>query len=261
MAHQLHGKLPWEDLFQPSIAIARQGFHVTPKLASMINKCAAKLQQSQALKETYMKLENPQDGLQSLRGKPKRFKSKRDERMYKKHLKRLENNKVWVPKGVGDLILRPNLANTLEKVAKFGSDAFYKGEIAEEIVAEVRAAGGKLTLADMENYKPIQRTPLVSEFKGYKVTSVGAPAAGAVLLQILKVLERLPLGNSTSSMDKHLFLETLKFGYAGRIRLGDPAFDPKILETEKEILAEETIETIEASIDYVWPCDFIVFST
>jgi gamma-glutamyltranspeptidase len=248
MAHRLHGKLPWADIFQPAIAIARQGFHVTPKLASMINKCAGKIQQSPAMRETYMKGgEGPQDGMVA---KPKRFKSRRQEKMYRRHLEKAQRNKTWVPKGVGDLVLRPNLANTLERVAREGSDAFYKGDIAEAMVAKVQAAGGRLSLADLAGYEPIQRTPLVSEFRGFKVTSVGAPAAGAILIQILKVLERLPLRNSTSSLEKHLFLEALKFGYAGRIKLGDPAFNAEMGQAEQDILAQATIDTIESSIDH-----------
>lgn len=248
MAHRLHGKLPWAAIFQPAIAIARQGFHVTPKLASMISKCAGKIALSPAMRETYLKAEGPQDGVMA---KPKRFKSKRQEKMYRKHLEKAQRNKTWVPKGVGDLVLRPNLASTLERVAKEGSDAFYKGEIAEAMVAEVQAAGGRLSLDDLAQYEPIQRTPLVSEFRGFKVTSVGAPAAGAILIQILKVLERLPLRNCTSSAEKHLFLEALKFGYAGRIRLGDPAFNTEMGQVERDILAQATIDTIHSSIDYV----------
>lgn len=162
-----------------------------------------------------------------------------------------ENGEKWVPKTESDIVKRPNLARTLEMIASMGADAFYKGSIADAMVAENRAHKGMLTNKDLTDYEPIEREPIVGEFSGYKVTVAGAPASGAPLLQILKVLEQLGLRNATSPNEKHLFIEALKFGYASRIRMADPGFYPDIVKEEEEMLKADTIKGILGKIDPV----------
>lgn len=155
----------------------------------------------------------------------------------------------WVPKTETDIIQRPNLAHTLEQVAKLGPEAFWSGSIADAIVAENNKAGGKLTVADMANYEAVEREPLVGTFKGFKVITVGAPASGAPLMLILKLLEGLDLKNATSVAEKHLFIEALKFGYAARQHIGDPSFTPEILDKESTWLTEKFIKETLKKID------------
>lgn len=155
----------------------------------------------------------------------------------------------WVPKTEADIIQRQNLAHTFGQVAKIGPEAFWSGSIADAIVAENRKAGGKLTVADMQRYEPIEREPIVGTFKGFKVITVGAPASGAPLLLILKLLEGLKLTNSTSVAEKHLFIEALKFGYAARQHIGDPSFTPEILDKELTWLTEKFIQETLKKID------------
>lgn len=128
MAHQKFGQLPWLDLFQPSIAIARQGFHATEKLTSVIQKFAGQLEKIPALKDIYMKEIDWADGnkrgsgggVLDLTGKMASFFQKSH------NYKMFPETKVWVPKEPGDLIRRENLAKALEEVALSGPDAFYK---------------------------------------------------------------------------------------------------------------------------------------
>ncbi len=80
------------------------------------------------------------------------------------------------PKQVGDFIFRPNLARTLQKIATEGPDAFYRGAIAESLVATIAELQGGLTMADMAAYRAVWRKPLIGAFAGFKVVTAGPPA-------------------------------------------------------------------------------------
>lgn len=223
-AHRRFGRLPWAQLFEPSVALCQQGFAVTPKLAKSIAKWAAHIERVPAMRETYMKLAGSQDSQE-------------------------QGVERWVPKTEADTIQRPNLGAVLQQIAGSGPEAFWKGPIAEAIVAENARAGGKLTQADMEHYRVLEREPLVGTFKGFKVTTVGAPASGAPLLLILRLLEGLAISNATSIDDRHLFIEALKFGYAARVKIGDPDFHPEVKGLEESWLREEHVARLLAKID------------
>ncbi len=225
-AHQKYGKLDWAKLFDPSIALCEQGFAVTAKLAKVIARWAAQIEKSPAMCDTYLKKAEFHDS------------------------QKLDAKERWVPKTEADIIKRPNLAETLKTVAKLGPEAFYKGPIAKAIVDENRKAGGKLSLKDMEEYEPIERDPIISEFKGFKVTTAGSPASGVPLLQILAVLEKLNLKDYPSMKAKHLFIEALKFGYGARMKVGDPEAFPEVLKEEMKWLDQFTIKEILKKIDY-----------
>lgn len=117
------------------------------------------------------------------------------------------------------------------------------------MVTENQRSGGKLTIEDIKEYEPVERDPVYGEFAGYKVTTIGAPAGGVPLLQILKILEGLHLRNETSPTEKHLFVEALKFGYASRMKVADPAFHPEVHQQEEAMLRSETIARILSKID------------
>ena len=85
-----------------------------------------------------------------------------------------------LPYEIGETIVLKDLADTLRVIAEKGADGFYKGEIAEKIVAEVQKRGGVITLEDMANYDLQIREPVVGTYRGYTVLSV-PPAAPVVL--------------------------------------------------------------------------------
>ncbi|KAI8373067.1 gamma-glutamyltransferase [Radiomyces spectabilis] len=185
LAHQRHGKLPWETLFQPAIRMAREGFRTTRYLNE-------KLQSSLPWIE--------------------------DE---------WEWAEIFAPKGsiaeIDDIIKRPNLAQTLETIAKQGADAFYEGPIAQAIVNATRQAGGILTEDDMRNYKALIREPVSTFYHGRKVITGPAPTSGPVLLSMLNVIERYNLASKgPTPVNLHRIIETMKFGAAFRTELGDP---------------------------------------
>ncbi|MEC7242860.1 MAG: gamma-glutamyltransferase [Myxococcota bacterium] len=130
--------------------------------------------------------------------------------------------------GRGQTVRRPRLARTLKKWASSSGEALYTGDIAADIVEATQAAGGILERADLEAYQPVEREPLVADYRGYTVVTMPPPSSGgAVLLQVLKALEGhdvASLGHN-SSEHLHLLAEYMQHAYADRAAvMGDPAF-------------------------------------
>lgn len=127
----------------------------------------------------------------------------------------------------GDLLVQKDLAETLRLIAQQGPRGFYQGPVAEKIVAAVREAGGIITMADMQHYLPLLRTPVRSTYRGYDILSMPLPSSGGVVLaEMLNILEGFqPATRETRADDLHLMIEAMKRGYADRARyLGDPAY-------------------------------------
>jgi gamma-glutamyltranspeptidase/glutathione hydrolase len=136
-----------------------------------------------------------------------------------------------LPLRPGERVRRPALAATLAKLRAGGPDAFYRGPIAQAIVESVRAAGGVMTLEDLAGYAPVERAPLETRYRGFRVFSMPPPSSGGIVVaQALAILsERLkepPRGPGRfSSSYLHVLTEALKHGFADRARhLGDPDF-------------------------------------
>ena len=129
------------------------------------------------------------------------------------------------PLGAGDRLVQADLAATLEAIARDGARTFYRGPIADEIVAAVREAGGRMTRGDLETYEPIVREPIRGTYRGFDIVSMPPPSSGGVhLIEMLNVLEGIPPREfaSPSPANLHLMLETMKLAYADRAEyLGD----------------------------------------
>ena len=132
------------------------------------------------------------------------------------------------PLAAGTRLQRRELAATLEKFGAHGADAFYRGEVAREIVAAVKAKGGILTEADLAGYRPRWSAPLEGHFRGHTVFTVPPPSGGLTLLEVLQILDARPSLASFgpgSSGHYHALAEAFKHAFADRARsLGDPAF-------------------------------------
>jgi gamma-glutamyltranspeptidase/glutathione hydrolase len=130
--------------------------------------------------------------------------------------------------GQAERVRRKRLARTLGAWARSGGDALYTGPIAADIVAATRDSGGVLTAEDLAAYQPVERPPLVGSYRGYTVVTMPPPSSGgAVLLQVLGVLEAWDLAElgHNSSEHLHLLAEAFQHAYADRARLmGDPDF-------------------------------------
>ncbi|MDQ8204074.1 gamma-glutamyltransferase [Pelagicoccus sp. SDUM812003] len=139
-----------------------------------------------------------------------------------------------VPFPPGHLISIPELADTLELIAKEGPDAFYKGAIADLIVSDMEKHGGIITHEDLARYEPVFRNPVRGTYKGYEIVSMPPPSSGgAHIVQILNILEPLDLHSKghNSAASIHLMAEAMKYAYADRSKhLGDSDFNPVPLE-------------------------------
>lgn len=126
----------------------------------------------------------------------------------------------------GERARRAKLAQALDRFGRGGADAMRTGELAADIVASARAAGGVLTAADLAGATPKDRAPLVGSYRGWRVVTMPPPSSGGVVvLQALAVLEGLPVGSygHNSAEYLHLIVEVLKHGFADRAQhMGDP---------------------------------------
>nr|WP_235972319.1 gamma-glutamyltransferase [Spirabiliibacterium falconis] len=132
------------------------------------------------------------------------------------------------PLASGDTLVQKDLANSMKLIAKEGAKAFYEGDIAQKIVAEMAQHGGLITLDDLKNYKVVERKPIEGEYRGYKVLTMPPPSSGGIhLVQLLNILERYPLKEFglNSAKTIHHYAEAMKLAYADRSEyLGDPDF-------------------------------------
>jgi len=128
------------------------------------------------------------------------------------------------PLGPGDRLVQADLAASLEAVATGGPRAFYEGATAYKIAAAVQAAGGVMTVADLKDYRAVERMPVRGTYRGYDIVSMPPPSSGGVeLVEMLNILEGYDLGHLERSQSLHLMIEAMKRAYADRaLFLGDP---------------------------------------
>ncbi|MFC3337201.1 gamma-glutamyltransferase [Paracandidimonas soli] len=132
------------------------------------------------------------------------------------------------PLKAGDLLVQKDLAQSLRLIAAEGSGAFYRGEIARKIAAEMAPYPGAITMADLNNYKLLLREPIRGTYRGYEIVTMPPPSSGGIhLVQMLNMLERWPLAQWGHNSDQtiHHMTEVMKLAYADRSEyLGDPEF-------------------------------------
>jgi gamma-glutamyltranspeptidase / glutathione hydrolase len=126
--------------------------------------------------------------------------------------------------GEPDHIVQPELASVLELIASEGPDAFYQGEIAETIVAEVKRHGGRLSIEDMAKQEPLVRAPLSMRVGAATVWGPSSPGGGWTELQLLGLLARLDgMLDGESPFDLQVFIEASRRCFADRFHfMGDP---------------------------------------
>jgi gamma-glutamyltranspeptidase/glutathione hydrolase len=128
----------------------------------------------------------------------------------------------------GERLVQPDLAATLERVAESGRDGFYRGPVADAIVAAMEANGGLVRHSDLRAYRVVVRDPLEVKYRGYLVRTMPPPSAGGVIVaQVLNGLETFDLAamGAGSAAAVHTLAELEKRAFADRgAHLGDPAF-------------------------------------
>ena len=181
--------LEWNELLDPSIKVARNGFKVTEKQAKGLN--------------------NVKESLLSANDHPNPF-VKDDE---------------WEK---GNLLIQEDLANTLEEIKRYKRDGFYKGKIAELIINEMVSGGGIISQIDLDNYSSVWRDPVVGYFRDHKIISMAPPSSGGIaLVQLLNGAEQLGTRSYDHNSVEYInsLAEIESRVYADRAtHLGDPDF-------------------------------------
>ncbi|MBS0205817.1 MAG: gamma-glutamyltransferase [Planctomycetes bacterium] len=211
LAHQKYGRLPWASLVAPAIRLAQAGFPVDKTLASGLNRLIEQTGEFPEFRRVYGKADGS----------------------------------VWKP---GDRLIQPDLAMTLSVLATDGPNAFYEGQIADKIVAEMKAGGGCLTHDDLAKYRPHVRVPVHTTYRSYDVFAPPPPSAGGTqLIECLNILERFDLAalGPKSPRAAHLLAESMRRAGCDRVRFqGDPEFTP----VPARLVSKEHAEQVSHSI-------------
>ena len=137
----------------------------------------------------------------------------------------LNQGRPWV---AGDRLVQRDLAATLRQIAEAGAAGFYKGPVAQAIVASSRAGKGLITQADLDRYAVRELAPVECDYRGYRIVSAPPPSSGGtVLCEMLNILEGYPLKDwgFRSAAGVHVQIEAMRHAYLDRNHhLGDPDF-------------------------------------
>lgn len=187
--HKKYGSMDWKELIVPSIKLAKEGFKVSPLMADTLNRNYKSLSKFSETKKIFFQ-ENPV-----------KFNS---------------------------LLIQKDLAMTLEKISNNGRNGFYKGDVAQKIVADMKRNDGLITFDDLENYKSKWRKPLIRKYKNFEVITMPPPSSGGLhLIQMLNILENFDLKSMKHNSPSYVLLlnEVMKYAYADRSQyLGDPDY-------------------------------------
>ena len=159
----------------------------------------------------------------------------------------LNAGKPWA---AGDILIQKDLAKTLRLIAGNGPDAFYKGAIADAIVAASSANGGVLSKKDFEDYTVTEAPPVRCNYRGYELISAPPPSSGGTAIcEILNIVEGYPMAELgfQASQAVHVMVEAMRHTFVDRnFQLGDPAFVNNPLE---RLLSESYAAEIRTRID------------
>ncbi|RDL42431.1 Uncharacterized protein BP5553_02410 [Venustampulla echinocandica] len=212
--HEGYGSLPWKELVLPSVKIARHGFKVTKDLVRYMASAT----------QTYDFLTHEPTWALDFAPNGTRL-------------------------GLGDIMTRKRYANTLERIAQYGPDAFYHGAIANATIMALQKSNGTMALTDMANYTVQIRQPSNITYRGFKVHGCSAPSSGAVVLSTLKIVEGYDMSTpSLLNLSTHYLDEAMRFAYGQRALLGDASFLPNLTTYQEKMVSETTAQEIRAKI-------------
>ena len=152
------------------------------------------------------------------------FASEKDLVIANENLKKVFMSRGRIP-SVGEMHHQPELAESLKKITKYGRDAFYAGEIAEDIVSYLQSKGGLHTLEDFKKYSGLYVSPISTEFRGYTVHECPPNGQGIIALMLINMMSNISPGDlqKNSLEHYHLEIEAAKLAYNERdLYLADP---------------------------------------
>ncbi len=189
-AHQLYGKLPWDQLVQPAIVLAEEGFPLTYRIAKDFKNFAKEA-------EKYPEM---QAFIRNDKGEVVQF---------------------------GETWKQTALANTLKIIQEKGPKGFYEGFVAEKMVEYIQKMDGIITQEDLKRYEAIERTPVHTEFREYHLYGMPLPSSGGLAVsQMFKMFDQLKETPDFASVEYYHYLaEIMRRAFADRaVYMGDPDF-------------------------------------
>lgn len=189
LAHKKFGTLDFEKLIQPAIDLAEKGFAITAREARGLNRYREDFVKYNTMPSAFVKEEEWKEN---------------------------------------DSLVQTDLANTLKRIQKEGAKGFYEGETARLIVEEMQRGGGIITAEDLKAYTAAERTPVIFDYKGYEIITMGLPSSGGVVVQqMMEMIKPYPLKEYGfhSKEAVSLMVEVERRAYADRTEyMGDPDF-------------------------------------
>jgi gamma-glutamyltranspeptidase/glutathione hydrolase len=191
LALEKYGTMRLAEVMAPAIYLARNGITVTPQMADALRRRQKRLSKHPSTAAIFL-------------------------------------NRHGFALTSGEKLVQEDLAWSLEQIAEQGPDAFYRGEIARKIAADMTVNDGLITMEDLNSYHAVEREPVHGTYRGHDIYSMPPPSSGGVhLIQLLNILEDYPiafLGHNTANTI-HVMVEAMKLAYADRSHyLGDPDF-------------------------------------
>lgn len=180
----------WKQLVKPSWDLAKDGILLTEREANGLNRNKEKFEKLNTSRPVFVK-----------------------------------ENGAWEK---GEKLVQSDLARTYELIHDKGRAGFYEGEVADELVAEMKAGNGIITHEDLEKYEAQWRAPIISQYKNYEIISMAPPSSGGIALtQMLGMVENYPISDwgFHAPQTIHLMAEAERRAFADRAKhLGDPDF-------------------------------------
>ena len=196
LAHENFGKLKWKRVVRPAADLAAHGFEVNDWLAYSSNRI---------LSRATVVEDSRYAELRRVYGHP--------------------DGRAWQ---VGDTMVLPDLARTLQQIAEQGPDAFYTGNIAEQLAAQMKRGNGIITMEDLAKYNATIRKPVRGTYRGYELFGSPPPASGGTcVVEALNILEPFNLKQHPrfSVRNMHLIAEAMRRSFCDRARhIADPDF-------------------------------------
>jgi len=213
LAHERYGRSSWQDLVDPSVVLARDGFEVSERLA------------------------------RSLEGRLEAFRD-----YPATHAQFSREGEPYRP---GEMLVQSDLASTLERIRDQGRDGFYAGVTARLLAEEMVRGGGWITEEDLDRYEAIEREPVTGTYRGYDIISMAPPSSGGTaLVAMLNVLEGFDVAamGSGSPEHAHHLIEAMRRAFRDRAMfLADPDFaDVPVERLTSKAYADELRATIQA---------------
>lgn len=219
--HQAHGRLPWKQVVEPAIHWAEDGFFVRPGMHAFW-------------------IDEPTSGRV---GNLERLQYSAEGRV-------LYCRPDGRPKSIGAPLRNEGMARVLRRITDEGSHPFYQGDLAREMVAHLQSLGALITLEDLARYEVRRNAPLVGSYRGRTVTTNQPPGGGAMLLEMLNILENFDLGAMEHNSPEYLRIvcEAMKKATSDKdCHIGDPRFfDVPLDQLLSKDMAREAAEQIRA---------------